>query len=224
MPAENSEQAWRKIIKREPNCVEWNDETIRALHDRPDVQAFRANENLAAARIEQARAEGRWDARVTAGYERMNSSFPVFGVNRQGGLQPVQVVFHFLKLGVSIDLLVRNKNQGAIEAAVAESEAAKSRREFAELTVRREVAAAYAQYVQAVKAEEIFRVGARDAAKANLDVVRQTYELGSKTLLDYIAEQRRFIESENDFIDAQLAVYNARVEIQRATASPELIK
>ena len=108
--------------------------------------------------------------------------------------------------------------------AVAESEAAKSRREFAELTVRREVAAAYAQYVQAAKAEEIFRVGARDAARANLDVVRQTYELGSKTLLDYIAEQRRFIELENDFIDAQLAVYNARVEIQRATASPELIK
>jgi cobalt-zinc-cadmium efflux system outer membrane protein len=200
------------------------DETIRALHDRPDVQAFRANENLASARIAQARAEGRWDARVTAGYERMNSSFPVFGVNQQGGLQPVQDVFHFLKLGISIDLPVRNKNQGAIEAAVAESEAARSRREFAELTVRREVAAAYAQYVQAVKAEEIFRVGARDAAKANLDVVRQTYELGSKTLLDYIAEQRRFIELENDFIDAQLGVYNARVEIQRATASPELMK
>jgi outer membrane protein TolC len=54
--------------------------------------------------------------------------------------------------------------------------------------------------------------------------VRQSYEFGSKTLLDYIAEQRRFIELENDFIDAQLAVYNARVEIARATAAPELIK
>jgi outer membrane protein, heavy metal efflux system len=199
-------------------------ETIRALHDRPDVQTFRANENLAAARIDQARAEGRWDASVTAGYERMNSSFPVFGVNDRGALQPVQDVFHFLKLGVSITLPVRNKNQGAIEAAVAESEAAKSRREFAELTVRREVAAAYVQYDRAVRAEEIFRVGVRDAAKANLDVVRQTYELGSKSLLDYIAEQRRFIELENDFIEAQLAVYNARVEIARTTASPELIK
>jgi hypothetical protein len=47
--------------------------------------------------------------------------------------------------------------------------------------------------------------------------------LGSKTLIDYIGEQRRFIELENDFIDAQLAVYNARVEISRVTASPELI-
>jgi len=198
--------------------------TERALRERPDVQAFRANENLAAARIDQARAEGRLDASLTAGYERMNSSFPVFGVNEQGTLQPVQDVFHFLKFGISLDLPVRNKNQGAIEAAVADSAAATSRREFAELTVRREVASAYAQYDRAVRAEEIFRVGARDPARANLDVVRQTYELGSKTLIDYIGEQRRFIELENDFIDAQLAAYNARVEIGRATASPEFMK
>src|SRR5882672_12125709 len=200
------------------------DATERALHERPDLQSFRAVENLAAARIEQARAEGRLDASVSAGYERMNSSFPVFGVNEHGQLQPVQDVFHFFKFGVSLDLPVRNKNQGSIEAAVAESEAAKRRREFEELTVRREVAAAYAQYDRAVRAEEIFRLGVRDPAKANLDVVRQTYELGSKTLIDYIGEQRRFIEFESDFIDAQLAVYNARVEISRATASPELIK
>jgi outer membrane protein, heavy metal efflux system len=198
--------------------------TERALRERPDIQAFRANENLAAARIDQARSEGRLDASLTAGYERMNSSFPVFGLNEHGQLQPVQDVFHFLKFGISLDLPVRNKNQGAIEAAIADSAAARSRREFSELTVRREVASAYAQYDRAVRAEEIFRVGARDPAKANLDVVRQTYELGSKTLLDFIAEQRRFIELENDFIDAQLAVYNARVEIARTTASPELMK
>jgi len=200
------------------------DATERALRERPDLQAFRAAENLAVARIEQARAEGRLDANVSAGYERMNSSFPVFGVNENGQLQPVQDVFHFLKFGVSLDLPVRNKNQGAIEAAVAESEAVGHRREFAELTVRREVASAYAQYQRAARAMEIFRVGVREPARANLDVVRQTYELGSKTLIDYIGEQRRFIELENDFIDTELAVYNARVEIARASVSPELIK
>ncbi len=197
--------------------------TTSALRERPDLQGFRAMENLADARIEQARAEGRWDASVTAGYERMHSGFPQFGLDEFGAIQPIETNFHSLKFGVSIMLPVRNRNQGMIEAAVAESSAAKSRREFAELTVRREVAVAYAQYDRAVRAEEIFRVGAREPARANLDVVRQTYELGSKTLLDYIAEQRRFIELENDFIEAQLAVYNARVEIQRATASPELI-
>src|SRR5215510_472142 len=201
-----------------------SDMTEHALRERPDVQAFRANENLAAARIEQARAEGWLDASVKAGYERMNSSFPVFGLNEHGQFQPVQDVFHFLKFGISLDLPVRNKNQGAIEAATADLAAAKSRREFSELTVRREIAAAYAQYDRAVRAEEIFRLGARDPAKANLDVVRQTYELGSKTLLDFIGEQRCFIDLENEFIDAQLAVYNARVEIDRAAAAPELMK
>jgi cobalt-zinc-cadmium efflux system outer membrane protein len=198
--------------------------TVQALRERSDLLAYKANENLASARIEEARAAGRLDASVTAGYQRMNSSFPVFGVDDRGVLQPVQDVFHFLKFGISLELPVRNKNQGAIEAALADSAAAKSRREFAELTIRREVAAAYAQYDRAVRAEEIFRIGARDPARANLEVVRQTYELGSKTLLDFIAEQRRFIELENDFIDAQLALYNARVQIAQATASPELIK
>jgi len=193
------------------------DATERALRERPDLQAFRAAESLAVARIEQARAEGRLDASVSAGYERMNSSFPVFGVNENGQLLPVQDVFHFLKFGISLDLPVRNKNQ-------VESEAVGHRREFAELTVRREVASAYAQYQRAARAMEIFRVGVREPARANLDVVRQTYELGSKTLIDYIGEQRRFIELENDFIDTELAVYNARVEIARASVSPELIK
>ncbi|MCY7376688.1 MAG: hypothetical protein LH472_12075, partial [Pyrinomonadaceae bacterium] len=59
---------------------------------------------------------------------------------------------------------------------------------------------------------------------ANLQVVRQTYELGARNLIDYLIEQRRFIELENEFIDAQLAVYAARVEILRATNAPELIK
>jgi cobalt-zinc-cadmium efflux system outer membrane protein len=79
------------------------------------------------------------------------------------------------------------------------------------------------RYERAARAMEIFRAGVRNQANANLDVIRQTYELGSKTLLDYIAEQRRFIEVESEFIDAVLDTYQARVEIERATNSPKLI-
>ena len=150
--------------------------------------------------------------------------FPVKGFDDVGRLQPVKGGFNYFKVGISLDVPVRNKNQGAVEAAIAEADAAKRRREFAELIVRHEVASSYAQYERASRAMEIFRVGVQQQARANLDVVRQTYELGSKTLLDYLGEQRRFIEFENDFVDSQLAVYNARVEIQRAAASPELIK
>lgn len=198
--------------------------TERALATRPDVLALRTTESLASAQIEQAKASGRLDASLTAGYQRMNSSFPVNGINDAGQLRPVQDVFHFLTFGVTLDLPVRNKNQGGIEAAAANLEAAQSRREFMELTVRREVAAAYARYTSAARAMEIYRVGVRDQARQNLDVVRQTYELGAKTLLDYISEQRRFIEFENQFIDSMLETYSARVEIERATAATELMK
>jgi cobalt-zinc-cadmium efflux system outer membrane protein len=198
--------------------------TERALHDRPDLLAARSAENVALAQIQQARSEGRLDASLLAGYEHMIFGFPVKGFDDIGRLQPVQGGFDYFKFGISLDIPVRNKNQGAVEAAVAQSEAAKRRREFGELLVKNEVASAYAEYERAARAMEIFRVGVQQQARANLDVVRQTYELGSKTLLDYLGEQRRFIEFENDFVDSQLAVYNARVEIQRAAATPELIK
>jgi cobalt-zinc-cadmium efflux system outer membrane protein len=198
--------------------------TARALRNRPEAQAARAAEHLAEAQIEQARASGRWDAGLVAQYQRMNSSFSVRGINQAGQLQPIQDIFHFFTFGLSIDLPVRNKNQGAIEAAVGEAEAMRQRREFVELTVRREVAAAYARYERAARAQEIFRLGVRLQATQNLELIRQTYELGAKPLLDYIAEQRRYIEVETGFIDALLDTYLARVEVERATASSELIK
>jgi outer membrane protein TolC len=194
-----------------------------ALQTRPDLLAVRAMETLAAAQIEQARAAGRIDASVSAGYGRNNFGFPVNGITDTGQLRPVQDVFHSFKFGVTFELPVRNRNQGAIEAAAANLSAAGTRREFAELTIRREVAAAFARYQSAARAGEIFRVGVRDQANANLQVVRQTYELGARNLIEYLIEQRRFIELENEFIDAQLAVYAARVEILRATNAPELI-
>jgi len=209
------------LVDQLPNITEATD---RGLRERPDLLAARAIESWADARIEQARAEGRLDASLSAGYEHMTFGFPVRGVDDSGRLQPIQGGFNYLKFGVSLDLPVRNKNQGAVEAAVAESEAAERRREFAELLVRNEIASVYAQYERSVRALEIFRVGVNEQAKANLDVVRQTYELGSKTLIDYLVEQRHYIDLENDFIDAQLAAYNARVQVARATASPELIK
>src|SRR5882724_4476138 len=200
------------------------DATDRALTARPDLKLAKAAESFAEARIEQARSEGKLDASLIAGYQRMDFGYPLNGINDAGQLRPIQGTFHYFTFGVSLDMPVRNRNQGAIEAALAEAEAAKRRREFLELTVRREVASAYAQYNSTARAGEIFRVGVKDQANANLDVVRQTYELGSKTLIDYLGEQRRFIDLQNGYIDALLDTYKARVEIERATASSTTTK
>jgi len=197
-----------------------NDATTRALANRPDLKLARAVEKLAEARIEDARAQGRADLSLTAGYQFMKFGFPVKGFDDSGQLRPVQGNFHYVTFGVSIDLPVRNKNQGSIEAAVAESEAAKRRREFGELTIRKEVAAAYAQYNSAARAAEIYRVGVIDQSSKNVDVVKQVYEYGAKSLIDYISEQRQFIDLENNYIDSLLDTYKGRVEVERADASP----
>lgn len=197
--------------------------TANALQNRPDLQAMRTTENLSEAQIEQARAGGRIDATLNAGYGRNNFSFPVNGITDAGQIRPVQGIFHSFKFGVTLEIPVLNRNQGAIEAAVINLEAAQKRREFAELVVRREVASAFARYESSARAMEIFRVGVRGQANENLNVVRQTYELGARNLIEYLVEERRYIEIENEFIDAQLKVYQARVEILKAANAPELI-
>jgi cobalt-zinc-cadmium efflux system outer membrane protein len=196
----------------------------RALQTRPDLSGARAVEQLSAARIEQVRSEGRIDADVMLGYQRMKSGFPLLGVEEStGALLPIDGKFHFFTFGVRLNLPVRNRNQGMIAAAQLEADAARNRREFGELTVKREIASAYARYNRALRAMEIYRVGVRDQAAANLDVVRQTYELGSKTLLDYIAEHHRYMAAENGYIDSQLEAYLARVEILKAVYATELV-
>ena len=196
------------------------DEAVRqALTARPDLEAARADVAMGAAKIRKERAEGRWDASVNVGYQRQNFGFDLNGITSTGGTRPIQDVFHYFGAGVSIMLPVRNRNQGNIAAASAEAQAAERRLQFAELTVRQEVAAALAQYEAARRSLEIYERGVRDVATRNLSVVRQTYALGRGTLLDVIAEQRRYIDIENGYTDALRQVYDARVEIDRVTAT-----
>jgi len=191
-----------------------------ALTTRPDLLAARAAEKLASAQIEQTRTEGKVDASLFASYERMSAGFDVFGFNDAGSRVPVMGVFHNVTFGVRLSLPVRNRNEGNVEAAVASAEAARSRREFTELVVRNEVAAAYARFERAQSAVAVYRDGVRGQAERNLDVIRQTYTLGQKTALDYISEQRRFIEVETGYTEVLKEFFNSLVELERAAGTP----
>ena len=197
-----------------------SDAIRNALATRPDLVAARAAEALSQAQIEQARVEGKVDASIFANYQRQNMGFDVRGFNDAGALVPVQGVFHYATFGVRLTLPVRNKNQGNIEAAVAAADAAKSRSEFGELVVRNEVAAAYARFERAQQALAVYREGVRNQAERNLEVVRQTYTLGQKTALDYIGEQRRFVEVETGYTEVLKEYFNSLVELERAAGKP----
>lgn len=194
----------------------------QALERRTDLLMARAVEDLSQARIDQARADGKIDASVNAGYQLMRQGFPQRGIDEFGALVPIGERANVFSVGLMLELPLFDRGQGTVEAALEEKAAAKKRTEFGELTVRREVASAYVKYESAARSMEIYRAGVEKQAEANLDVVRQTYELGSRDLTEYLAELRRFIEIKDGFIEFQLAAYVARVEILRALNAPEL--
>jgi len=188
----------------------------QALANRPDLQAARAEVATAEARVRKEQAEGRWDASVNVGYQRQDTGFGLRGLTDSGATRPIQDVFHYFGGGISIMLPVRNRNEGNVAAARAETAAAERRREFTELMARQEVDAAFAQYEAARRSLALYEPGVREVARRNLDVVRQAYQLGRGSLLDVIAEQRRYIEIENGHTDVLKQVYDAAVEIERA--------
>jgi len=196
------------------------DQVIAITHvveARPDLLATRAAEQVASAKLRQAETEARPDASISATYQRMDSSFNLNGLNTAGQPRPIQGIFHFLAVGVSINLPTRNKNQGAIETAVAQMDEAKRRREYAELIATREVAAALLVLGKAQEGLRIYRSGVRGQASQNLDVIRKTYELGRTQLLDVIAEQRRFIDIEMGYTEALSRYYQAAVRVRTVT-------
>lgn len=195
----------------------------RAISERPDLESLRLSLGLGNAKLEKARSEGRLDASASIGFERLTRIKPFLTNQNPVEINPQRIGENFITFGVDFLLPVRNKNQGNIESATLEIKAANERLEFGELTIKREVIAAYTKYNSAVRALTIYQVGVRKQAKENLRVVWQTYKLGEKDLLDYIAEERRYLDLENDLIDAQLAVYSARIEIYQAINAEELI-
>jgi cobalt-zinc-cadmium efflux system outer membrane protein len=190
--------------------------TTRALAARPDLGAARTDVALAQARVRKEEADGRWDASVNVGYQRQETGFGLNGITDRGGTRPIQDVFHMVGGGVTITLPVRNRNQGNVQAAGAEVRAAERRREFLELQVRQEVAAAFTQRDVARRSLALYARGVRDLARRNLDVVRQSHGLGRIPLLEVIAEQRRYIEIEMGYTDALKQAWDGAVEVERA--------
>jgi cobalt-zinc-cadmium efflux system outer membrane protein len=192
----------------------------KALATRPDLLALRAAESLAAAQAEQARREGRVDASLFANYQRMSWGYDVRGFNAAGQLAPVTGVFHYLTFGARWTLPVRNQNQGLIAAAMAALEAARQRREFAELVTRNEITAALLRVEKSRAALAIYRDQVRTPAERNVELVRRTYATGYRTALDYLAAQRRFIEIETGYTDALKESFLALSELAHVTAQP----
>jgi outer membrane protein TolC len=56
----------------------------------------------------------------------------------------------------------------------------------------------------------------RTLARQNLNVVRQSYELGRTTIFEVLAEQKRYLEQERAYTETLRLAYEARTALKRA--------
>ncbi len=192
-----------------------------ALAVRPDLAAAREAEALADAMIEQARTEGRFDVSLFTQFGRQALRFDQFGIGMETGeRERVMMTNYMVRGGVTINLPVRNKNQGGIEAAVAAREAARLRREFLESVIRREVTSAFLRRDGAARVLQSFDADLLAASRNNLRIARASYELGHLRLTDLFEEQRRLVEIEMSHTEALQEHFFSLVELERAVGGP----
>lgn len=183
---------------------------------RPDVREAEARVTVADARIAQARNEGRADVSLFGSYMRMDAGFPQLGFNAAGALERVRGRFNYVAAGAMLMVPLFNRNQGQVAAAQAERTGAVARREAAELGARAEVAAAQARDERARQSVALYAGGVRTLARRNLDVIRQTFELGRATVFDVLTEQRRYLEIEQAYTAALREAWEARAALKLA--------
>ncbi|HKV41204.1 MAG TPA: TolC family protein, partial [Blastocatellia bacterium] len=106
-----------------------------------------------------------------------------------------------------------------VEAALAAAEGARQTEQFAENAILNEVASACVRFEQARQARTLYHDGVLEPATRNLDVIRQTYAFGQKTLLDYLTEQRRYADLEADYTNVLKEYFDAMAAIQTATGT-----
>ena len=188
----------------------------QAITSRPDVRQADAQIAVADAQIDRARRESKPDVNLFGMYMRSDAGFPQRGFGPAGDLERVRGVFHYLTAGAMVTVPVLNRNQGAIAAAQAQQTAAAAQADAARLTAESEVAAARIRSMNARRALDAYTADAVVLARQNLDVVRQTYELGRGTLLDVLNEQRRYLDLERAYTDVLREAFDARQELKEA--------
>ena len=191
-------------------------ESSFSISARPDVRAAEARVAVSDARIDQARREGRVDVSLFGTYMRMDAGFPQQGFGPTGALERVRGRFNYVAGGAMVMVPLFNRNQGQVAAAQAERTGAEARRDAATLAARAEVAAARARDTQAQRAVTLYSGRLRTLARQNLDVVRQTLDLGRATVFDVLAEQRRYLDIEHAYTTALREAWEARAVLKRA--------
>jgi cobalt-zinc-cadmium efflux system outer membrane protein len=189
------------------------DEVLKA---RPDIRLAEAQLALTSARGDLVRLEAKPDVSLGGSYMRMNTGFALFGLDSSGARMPIRGVFHNLSIGATVTLPWRDRRQGDIAAAVAQTQAARHELEARRIAASAEIDVARVRVQNLEQALAIYGNGLRALAVKNLEVVRQSYELGRATLLDVLNEARRYLDIETSYTDVLVDTLLARSDLASA--------
>jgi outer membrane protein TolC len=84
------------------------------------------------------------------------------------------------------------------------------------LSADTEIAAARSSDQRAQEAVRVYGAEIRTLGRQNLNVVRQSYELGRTTVFEVLAEQKRYLEQERAYTETLRLAYEARTALKRA--------
>ena len=189
----------------------------KALKNRADLKTARLEEERQAASVELAKADAKPDVTLSAGYTRQYSQFDgLFGFTNNGAVSPIRDQVDILTFGVSIPLRTSRSGAGNVEAAAARTSGARLHQEFLEKTIPLEVESAYQRWRTATESLQMLKSGVMDPSSANLSVIREAYKLGQLRLLDVLNEQRRLVDTQLAYIDAQADAARSWAEVERA--------
>jgi cobalt-zinc-cadmium efflux system outer membrane protein len=187
-----------------------------ALQNRPDLRLLKVLEAQTIAEAEQAKSEGRPDITGSARYARISSRFDQFGLSESGALVPVKDSDNIVTFGVSIPLFSKKRVEGTVGAANARVTQVRLQRENLEQVIPLEVEAALRRLSGARRTLNVLQTGVIDQSARNLDVMREAYGMGQLKLFDVLNEQRKLAETRLAFVDAQLEVAQAWIELEKA--------
>lgn len=173
----------------------------RALADRPDLAAARAEAAAARADLRLADALATPDVTTSISY---------------GFEQDVDTDFHAILGGISISLPVRNRNQGGRAAARARSHRAELERDRRITEAEREVRTAVRAYVRARDAVLGFDREVNARLNENLDLARQSFEAGKIDYFELTVVRRELVSNQLAYLDAVNEAIDAWAAVQRA--------
>jgi cobalt-zinc-cadmium efflux system outer membrane protein len=189
----------------------------QALEQRPDLRATRLEEERSAADVSLTEAQGRPDVTLSAQYALRNGTIgDLYGTTASGQLAPLRDRDNIVSFGVSIPLLRRRRNLGNMEAASARAVGSRTLRQHLEASIPLEVQAAWQHWDAAAQSLDILNSGVLKQSEKNLEVIRQAYALGQLRLLDVLNEQRRLIDTQMTYIDAESDKRRGLIELERA--------